>query len=184
MYDLTTFSSDHPGGIEALLSCAGTDGTESYDYAGHSESNMAKMQQYRVGRLAGSVEQDSTISHHSILVESTRIRSATSLLKQLRFPRWMKLATAISATSLVLALSYQRRASFVDYISPNTRISQLQPRASSDQTIGHAFWAGIAIASLVSCVGFGYLYKLFVASLDYQNEVFSFPPTIPRKTKR
>jgi cytochrome b involved in lipid metabolism len=59
VYDLTTFRSDHPGGIEALESCAGTDGTESYEYAGHSESNMMKMQQYRVGRLAGSLEQAS-----------------------------------------------------------------------------------------------------------------------------
>ncbi|EAW11612.1 cytochrome b5-like heme/steroid binding domain-containing protein [Aspergillus clavatus NRRL 1] len=55
VYDLTTFSLDHPGGIETLETCAGADGTDLYEYAGHSESNMAKMQQYHVGQLAGSL---------------------------------------------------------------------------------------------------------------------------------
>ncbi|KAH8702680.1 cytochrome b5-like heme/steroid binding domain-containing protein [Phaeosphaeriaceae sp. PMI808] len=184
VYDLTTFSSDHPGGIEALESCAGTDGTESYEYAGHSKSNMAKMQQYRVGTLAGSLKQASPISYNRLPVESKRIRSATSRLKQLRFPRWTKRAVTLSAISLVAALSYQRRDSLVDYISPALNISQLQFRAISDQNTGHAFWAGIAIASSISCVGFSYLYKLFLSTLDYQNELFNLPATIPRKAKR
>jgi hypothetical protein len=147
---------------------------------------MAKMQQYRVGRLAGSlVEQASPISYNPLPVESKRIRSATSCLKQSRFPRWMKLAvTILSVTSLVVALSYQRRDSFFDYISPTLNISPLQFRTISDQNIGHAFWIGIAFASSVSFVCFSYLYKLFLSTLDYQNEVFSFPATIPRKIKR
>ncbi|RDL33058.1 uncharacterized protein BP5553_08497 [Venustampulla echinocandica] len=186
VYDLTTFSSDHPGGIEALESCAGTDGTEPYEYAGHSESNMAKMQLYRVGRLAGSLAQASSISPNPLHVESKRIRSATSRLKQLRFPSWTKLAVTISATPLfvALALSCQQRDSFVDYISRTLNTSQLQFGTISDQGTGHAFWAGIAIASSVSCVGFSYLYKLFLSTLDYQNDVFSLPATIPRKTKK
>ncbi|KAJ5128602.1 hypothetical protein N7448_002318 [Penicillium atrosanguineum] len=64
VYDLTTVSSDHPGGIDVLESCAGTDGTEAYEYAGHSEENMVKMQQYCVGRLAGNPEQAPPLSHN------------------------------------------------------------------------------------------------------------------------
>ncbi|KAJ5135402.1 uncharacterized protein N7515_004680 [Penicillium bovifimosum] len=180
VYDLTTFSSDHPGGIEALESCAGADGTESYEYAGHSESNMAKLQQYRVGRVAGSLPQISSI-YYPPHVENKRITSATSRLKQLKFPR-TKWAVTVSATAVVVALSCQRR-DLVDYISP-LNISQLQFRTMSDQINGHAFWTGMAVASSVSYVGFRYLYKLFLSTLDYQNEVFSFPATIPRKTKR
>lgn len=184
VYDLTTFSSDHPGGIEALENCAGTDGTEPYEYAGHSESNMAKMQLYRVGRLSGSPAPVSSISHNPLPVESKRIRGATSRLKPLRFPLWTKLAVTISATSLLVALSFQQRGGFVEYMSRTLKTSQLQFRTTSDLGIRHAFWAGIAVASSVSCVGFGYLYKLFLSTLDYQNEVFSLPATIPRKTKR
>lgn len=135
------------------------------------------MQQYRVGRLAGSPEQAPPISHNPLAGESKRIRSATSRLKQLRFPPWMKLAVTIIATCFIMALSYRYLLSTMD-------ISQLQFTTISDQNIGHAFWAGIAIASSVSCVGFSYLYKMFLSTLDYQNEVFSFPATIPRKTRR
>ncbi|QKX61993.1 uncharacterized protein TRUGW13939_09149 [Talaromyces rugulosus] len=187
VYDLTAFSSDHPGGIEALENCAGTDGTESYDYAGHSESNMAKMQQYRVGTLAGSFEQQaSPISHNNTFpVESKRITSATSRPKQRKFRCWTSLAvTTVSTTSLVVALSYQRSDSGFGYISSTLGISQLRFRNISDQNTGYAFWAGIAIASSISCVGFSYLYKLFLSTLNYENDIFSFPPTIPRKTKK
>ncbi|KAL8754983.1 MAG: hypothetical protein Q9199_003965 [Rusavskia elegans] len=184
VYDLTTFSSDHPGGIEALSSSAGTDGTESYEYAGHSASNMVKMEHYRVGRLAGSLEQASPISHNALPAEKKRMRSATSRFTQLKFPSWTKLAVTLSAISLVVALCYQRRDSFVDFISSILDLSQLQYSTISVQDIGDSFWAGIAIALSVSCVGFGYLYRVFLSTLDYQNDVFSLPATIPRKTKR
>lgn len=187
VYDLTTFSADHPGGIEALENCAGTDGTESYEYAGHSKSNMAKMQQYRVGTLAGSLNpQVFPISHNNDFPEeSKRIRRATPGLKNWEFPRWMKLAVAtIFSTSLVAALSCQGRDSVLEYISPALNISQLRFRTISDQNTGYSFWAGIALASSVSCVGFSYLYKMFLSTLDYENDIFSFPPTIPRKTKK
>ncbi|KAI4255605.1 MAG: hypothetical protein LQ352_002493 [Teloschistes flavicans] len=141
VYDLTTFSSDHPGGIEALENCAGTDGTDSYDYAGHSDSNMEKMQQYRVGTLAGSLEQPSPISQNIIPVESKRIKSAISYLEHLEFPGWTKLAVTICAASLVVALSYHQRNGLVDYISFTTKMPRLQFGITSEQNIGQAFWA-------------------------------------------
>ncbi|KAI4258492.1 MAG: hypothetical protein L6R42_005064 [Xanthoria sp. 1 TBL-2021] len=146
VYDLTTFSSDHPGGIEALSSSAGTDGTESYEYAGHSASNMAKMEHYRVGRLAGSLEQASPISHNALPAEKKRMRSATSRFTQLKFPSWTKLAVTLSAITLIVALCYQRRDIFVDDISSTLDLSQLQYRSISVQSIRDSFWAGIAIA--------------------------------------
>ncbi|KAL8663550.1 MAG: hypothetical protein Q9202_003738 [Teloschistes flavicans] len=148
VYDLTTFSSDHPGGIEALENCAGTDGTESYDYAGHSDSNMEKMQQYRVGRLAGSLEQPSPISQNIIAVESRRIKSAITYLEHLEFPGWTKLAVTMCAASLVVALSYHQRDGLVDYIASTPKIPHLQFRFTSKKNIGHAFWAVLVDARL------------------------------------
>ncbi|KAI0448686.1 cytochrome b5-like heme/steroid binding domain-containing protein [Xylaria acuta] len=184
VYDLTAFSSDHPGGIEVLESCAGTDGTEPYEYAGHSESNMAKMQQYHVGRLVGSLEEAPATSHKPIHVKDKRLRSDISRLEQLRFPHRTKIAVAISGTFLVMALFYQRRNGFVNSSSPALNIPQLQFKPIPGQNIGYAFWAGMAVASLVGFVGFSYLYKLFSSTLDYGNEVFNFPSTIPRTTRR
>jgi hypothetical protein len=184
VYDLTAFSSDHPGGIEALKSCAGTDGTESYEYAGHSESNMAKMQQYRVGRLGGSLEQASIVVGHPVPLRGKPIESAASRLKQPGIPRWTGLTATASILSLVVAISYQQREGFIDYSSLRISTTESHFKSILDANIGVAFWSGIAVASLASCVGMGCLYKLFISTLDYQNDVFSFPPTIPRKTHR
>ncbi|KAL8992443.1 MAG: hypothetical protein Q9169_007098 [Polycauliona sp. 2 TL-2023] len=55
VYNLTTFLPDHPGGSDALLGSAGVDGTEVYEYAGHSAQNMKTMQRFLVGWLEGYV---------------------------------------------------------------------------------------------------------------------------------
>ncbi|KAJ8114120.1 hypothetical protein ONZ43_g4983 [Nemania bipapillata] len=185
VYDLTTFSSDHPGGIEVLENCAGTDGTEPYEYAGHSEANMTKMQQYRVGRLAGSPEDDLIVAHRPSLVKRKvdGMKSDIFRLKQLNRP-W-RTTLAISTASLVgIALICLWEGSSAHFVSPALQILQLQFQPSSETHIGRAFWMGIAVASLISFVGFSYIYKLFLSTLDYGNEVFSFPPTIPRKTTK
>ncbi len=187
VYDFTTFSADHPGGIEALTGSAGTDGTESYEYAGHSASNTAKMQQYRLGTLAGSLAPTSPISHGAFPVESMRIRTATSHLQHLRFSRWTKLAATTCAASLIIvALSYLPKDQLVEYMSLMTLENpSLQSRtATSDRDPRRAFWVGVALALSISGLGLGYLYRMFLSTLDYQNDVFSFPATIPRKTKR
>lgn len=169
------------------MNCAGTDGTESYEYAGHSKSNMAKMQQYLVGSLAGSFNPMALpISPNKDFPEENKhIRKATASLKKWKIPRLMKLAVAtISSISLVVALSCQGRDNVLGYISSALNISQLRFKSISDQRTGYSFWTGIALTSSVSCMGFSYIYKLFLSTLDYENDIFSFPPTIPRKTKK
>ncbi|ROT35063.1 cytochrome b5, partial [Sodiomyces alkalinus F11] len=51
VYQLSDFVTDHPGGIDVLLECAGIDGTETYDYAGHSDSAKVTLERYYVGDL-------------------------------------------------------------------------------------------------------------------------------------
>ncbi|KAG5802651.1 hypothetical protein H9Q71_012767 [Fusarium xylarioides] len=82
VYNLTAFSSDHPGGVDALEMSAGRDGTEAYEYAGHSEENMGKMQHYYIGNIAGSLQ-------HVIPspVETGKHSSAVSDLHLLNTPR-------------------------------------------------------------------------------------------------
>ncbi|KAF2215417.1 hypothetical protein CERZMDRAFT_3276, partial [Cercospora zeae-maydis SCOH1-5] len=56
VYDLTAFAPDHPGGVEILKECAGTDASEAYDYAGHSDEAMQTLQKYRVGVLSQAAQ--------------------------------------------------------------------------------------------------------------------------------
>ncbi|KAL2760694.1 hypothetical protein ACRALDRAFT_1016639, partial [Sodiomyces alcalophilus JCM 7366] len=51
VYDLTEFASDHPGGIDVLKDTAGTDATESFEYAGHTADAITTMAKFQVGRL-------------------------------------------------------------------------------------------------------------------------------------
>jgi hypothetical protein len=175
VYNLTTFSSNHPGGIEALEAVAGTDGTESYEYAGHSANNMAEMQQYGIGRLAGSTVEQAPVTSPSTMPA----RSSQS--RQTGLARWTMLAVAVSSvTSLAAAMAYQRRDVLVNHIAPVLNLSSLRLGATSGHNVSRAFWLGIAIPSSMSFVFFRYLYKLYTSTLDYENEVFSFPPTIPK----
>ncbi|KAM3563901.1 hypothetical protein MY1884_001022 [Beauveria asiatica] len=47
---------DHPGGVDVLKDSAGTDATESFDYAGHPKSAFQSMVKFCIGRLEGSSE--------------------------------------------------------------------------------------------------------------------------------
>ena len=42
---------DHPGGREVLQEVAGTDATEDFEYAGHSDNAQGKLEKLRVGTL-------------------------------------------------------------------------------------------------------------------------------------
>lgn len=53
MYDVTKYQHDHPGGAEVLIEAAGTDASEDFDNAGHSEDATDIMTGYHVGSLKG-----------------------------------------------------------------------------------------------------------------------------------
>ncbi|KAJ3498262.1 hypothetical protein NLG97_g1261 [Lecanicillium saksenae] len=53
VYDVTKYLEDHPGGAEVLAEAAGTDATEAFDNAGHSEDAFDIMETFQVGTLKG-----------------------------------------------------------------------------------------------------------------------------------
>ena len=52
VYDVTSFTDEHPGGIDTLLDVAGVDGTAEFDGVGHSDSARAQLKKFYVGDLA------------------------------------------------------------------------------------------------------------------------------------
>ncbi|KAL6852698.1 hypothetical protein ACO1O0_007246 [Amphichorda felina] len=56
VYDVTKYLADHPGGAEVLMETAGTDASEDFDSAGHSEDAFELMEAYLVGQLKGFVD--------------------------------------------------------------------------------------------------------------------------------
>ncbi|KAL0933413.1 cytochrome b5 [Colletotrichum truncatum] len=55
VYDVTGYVEDHPGGIEVLKDVAGSDGTESFEYVGHSDDAYKVLQRFQVGTLESGV---------------------------------------------------------------------------------------------------------------------------------
>ncbi|KAF5630048.1 NADH cytb-reductase [Fusarium sp. NRRL 52700] len=53
VYDVTKYLADHPGGAEVLTEAAGTDASEDFDNAGHSEDAFEIMHDCCVGKIQG-----------------------------------------------------------------------------------------------------------------------------------
>ncbi|TQN70641.1 Cytochrome b5, partial [Colletotrichum shisoi] len=60
VYNLSGYVDDHPGGVEVLKDVAGSDGTESFEYVGHSEDAYKTLQRFQIGVL-----EDHTINEGS-----------------------------------------------------------------------------------------------------------------------
>lgn len=50
--DVTSFTDEHPGGVDTLLDVAGIDGTSEFEGVGHSDSARRMLDKYEVGVLA------------------------------------------------------------------------------------------------------------------------------------
>lgn len=53
---MSSYFDDHPGGQEVLKEVAGTDATEDFDYAGHSDNAQGKLDTLQVGTLGNWVQ--------------------------------------------------------------------------------------------------------------------------------
>lgn len=49
IYNITTFSTDHPGGVEVLYDCGGVDATEAFEDVAHSDDALNMLAPYFVG---------------------------------------------------------------------------------------------------------------------------------------
>lgn len=51
VYDITEYKFEHPGGEDIMLEQAGTDATESFDNAGHSNDARRRMKSLLIGKV-------------------------------------------------------------------------------------------------------------------------------------
>lgn len=52
VYDVTSFTSKHPGSAEILLDCGGVDATEAFEDVAHSDDAFQMLEPYFIGDLA------------------------------------------------------------------------------------------------------------------------------------
>ncbi|KAL8982003.1 MAG: hypothetical protein Q9205_003367 [Flavoplaca limonia] len=189
VYGLTSFADDHPGGIDVLKDCAGTDGSETYEYAGHSAANMKTMQRFLVGRLAGYTAEPadiSTTSHDNGLTtgggNSSKKSSAwSSTFTTNKVMTWLRLLVLLTVVSVCTGLYWSFGGEV--FRSPIDKWDVELWRGRYADSAGIAFLGGLLIASSLSGAGFAVLYSLFSKTLEHEREVFSYPAVIPRRAQ-
>lgn len=180
VYDLTRFAKDHPGGVDVLTDCAGTEATESFDYAGHSDEAITTLQKFLVGGLSGSQQtKPIDLSRSSAKTFGSNPTSkAASGGRVVNRNLLRRLAVLAAGLGLVATL----------YWKLSTNIGRKQEETHFEATASvapiHAFIGGLAFASSVVCVGIISLYSQFTKTLKPERDVFSYPPVIPRRSKR
>ncbi|KAI0482543.1 ferredoxin reductase-like protein [Xylariaceae sp. FL0804] len=80
VYDVTKYLHDHPGGLEVLLETAGTDASEAFDSAGHSEDAVEIMADYRVGSLRGYRKKAAPRAVRPVVINTTSTGNALSVV--------------------------------------------------------------------------------------------------------
>ncbi|CAH0023142.1 unnamed protein product [Clonostachys rhizophaga] len=175
VYNLTSFLKDHPGGIDSILQCAGDDGTEAYDYAGHSKSASATLKRFLIGPLEGHDEKLSEQDDRSDTLVKPELQSprnsylpaSYSLIGFLR----LFLGTALGGFFIAIGSRFAlQNQSFHTLIALGKRAMD---------SIG-AFGAGALLSSSVALVVFAYAYEQFRKTLHHTKEPFAYPPIIPR----
>jgi cytochrome b involved in lipid metabolism len=205
VYDLTDFASDHPGGSDVLNDCAGLDGTESYEYAGHSHANLVRMQKFLVGILLnfdGSTPEIAPIGrkakeskpNNEITADPPNKTQGNGTTARDAKQRGLFALGGLVATTLLYMYSRSKMSPSLPWSNKGIWSASHHLTTSLHSVLGqldfgdhnksHAFWYGLILASLASFAVFGYLYKLFASTLVYNNEVFAYPSTIPRKRKQ
>lgn len=175
VYDLTDYATDHPGGIDVLKDSAGTDATESFDYAGHPQSAMQSMAKFCVGRLHGSQpspDSGSTSPPPPSTTSSTPPAARRGSGANAELP-WRALAqSCLAAGCVVLALLAVRGTGGASRFET---LSMSVVHGSNSA----AFALGLAAAGSVSAAAFAVLYVQFLKTMELERDVFSYPSVIP-----
>ncbi|KAK2813426.1 hypothetical protein FQN50_000742 [Emmonsiellopsis sp. PD_5] len=179
VYNLTSFAKDHPGGIEVLKTCAGTDGSETYEYAGHSSDAINKIEHLVVGNLAGySVNSAQFHAISSNRSERTRNRGSPPLSTIINF------GSNISTSMVLRILIWALLAGILWKIrGEDNWKGNVGFRSGHKFDPGVGFFSGFLIPTLLSSVGFLFLYFQFSKTLKHEKDVFSYPPVIPRRVR-
>ncbi|VBB80675.1 Putative protein of unknown function [Podospora comata] len=174
VYDLTSFAADHPGGIDVLLECAGTDASEPYDYAGHGDDATTTMQKFRVGELAGCrhAKSKTNTGGGRPVAESAGGKGSSS---------WIVKAASVLNSRVILSCLIGGAALLGLILLQRAPVEGVDGRSFSGVGSLYSFLGGLFVATVVCLVGAGYVYNEFNRTLKPEKDVFDYPALIPRR---
>ncbi|PSN59363.1 cytochrome b5 [Corynespora cassiicola Philippines] len=184
VYNLTGFASDHPGGINVLQDCSGTDATETYDYAGHSADAINSLQPFQVGVLEGhpgAADSSSEPNEHGPISEivpkaNGGVRSREARIFSVSDSFGVR-ACSLAMLFLVPAIVVVRRG------TPNGAAARLYDQTVETGLTQHisnvwAFVGGFFLTLACSYFILAAFYVQFSRTLKHTREVFEYPSVI------
>lgn len=187
MYDLTLFAADHPGGIDILVECAGTDASEPYDYAGHGNDATEAMRKFKVGPLEGAHLEPASRDKTAGNANSSTAPVGTFKSASAGGSSWAsgsgfgsQLTPMLAFVGVLALVGISARNAF-----RGDRREWQQRESSSAPLFGSvdSFVGGLLAASTFGSVGLGWAYLKFKDTLKHEKEVFAYPAVIPRRKR-
>jgi cytochrome-b5 reductase len=183
VFDVSNYLEDHPGGAELLIEAAGTDATEAFDNAGHSEDAFEIMAALRVGALKGYRK---PAPKRSVPVPRV-VEPVQKPQPPSNSPRSTAAAVAITA-SIAVALSSAA------YYSPSTlklpkallnahSLTSNLPRLGIPGGFPAGFLAASALTSLLAAAAARQLAKLTQINSGFARFPPHKPSSKPRRTR-
>lgn len=173
VYDLTKYLEEHPGGADILIEAAGTDASEAFDNAGHSEDAFEIMAEFRIGKLKGAGKP---------APKPVRVTLKTPIpTKQTGSGASAAVGGVVSVGALAGAILGLRRIDLSNLFT----ILKLKQIEGPRRTGGLGFVEGFAIASALAMVAGGVVVKKFSKLLDHEAGALHYAPhkKIPRVAK-
>uniref|UniRef100_A0A0B7KEF1 Cytochrome b5 heme-binding domain-containing protein n=1 Tax=Bionectria ochroleuca TaxID=29856 RepID=A0A0B7KEF1_BIOOC len=163
------------GGIDSILQCAGDDGTEAYDYAGHSKSASATLKRFFIGALEGHDEKLSEEDNRSEPLPKPEIESPPNSYLPSSYPLigFLRLFIGTALGGFFIAIGSR-------FALQNQSLHTLVALGKRTIDSVGAFGAGALLSSSVALVVFAYAYEQFRKTLRHTKEPFAYPPIIPR----
>ncbi|KAI8314497.1 hypothetical protein K4K61_004732 [Colletotrichum sp. SAR11_59] len=115
VYDVSSYVDDHPGGVEVLKDVAGSDGTESFEYVGHSEDAYKTLAKFQIGVLEGETNEAAPISSQAWDVQRAQLQNASLKSKVAGWPVALTLLLSAGIVSRWLLRNQQAFTKTLEY---------------------------------------------------------------------
>jgi hypothetical protein len=164
--------------VDVLKDSAGTDATESFDYVGHTDDAITTMQQFLVGRLEGSENED-RLAKLPLPQLASRIEESTPLgARSVHISTWIRSMSLLAVLGLLMLMSRGRWGD-----SERSR-GTVESGLAWGLSNAYTFSGGLVLASSLSLAGLAFLYSQFSKTLEHEKDVFSYPSVIPRRARK
>jgi cytochrome-b5 reductase len=156
VFDVSQYLEDHPGGAELLKEAAGTDATEAFDNAGHSEDALEIMRELCIGVLKGYKKPAPKRSVQVPRVAEASAKTQTSSAS----PSAKTLTAATGVAAILCSAAYYSRHTSILRVPKELPAAHHLPRLGITGGFPAGFLAASAITALLAAAAAHQLSKL------------------------